>query len=160
MRYKFKLKTFQVVRDDTYPSLGHAGGPDDVVPVLQAILRDACDADREHFIVLALDARGHIIGFKVTGIGSLTATLVHPREIFGVALAFKAASLIVAHSHPSGDVTPSAEDEALTERLLECGRLLGIPIVDHIVLASSGASGAAWRSIMPRVRDAVGVARS
>jgi DNA repair protein RadC len=145
-RYKIRLRSFQVVHE---PGLdfGAIEGPEDLVPLLRAILRDACDADRESFIVIALNSRGHAIGYKIVSVGTLTASLVAVRDVFTCALAFPAAALIVAHSHPSQDPTPSAEDLALTERLLQAGELLGIPILDHIVLASSGADDSAWRSI-------------
>ena len=71
-------------------------------------------------------------------IGSVNVTLVHPREVFKPAILLNAAAIIVAHNHPSGDPTPSPEDRALTARLIEAGRLLGIEVLDHLVLTASG----------------------
>jgi DNA repair protein RadC len=74
----------------------------------------------------------------VVSIGTLTATLVHPREVFAPAISCGAASLVVAHNHPSGDPTPSHEDRLLTQRLSEAGRLLGLQLDDHLVIGRSG----------------------
>jgi DNA repair protein RadC len=147
MEIRFKTRTFQV-RHAPGISLGTVEGPQDVVPLLRAIFRDACDADREHFVVLAVNARGKVLGYKVIASGTLASCLVHPRDVFAVAIAFRAASLVVSHSHPSQDPDPSEEDYELTRRLTDAGRLLGIPVLDHIVLASSGAADAPWRSAM------------
>jgi DNA repair protein RadC len=94
------------------------------------------DARREHVVAVLLDARHHLIRVSRVAIGSLTASLVHPRELFHDAIAASAAAVIVAHNHPSGDPQPSAHDLALTERLVEAGALLGIEVVDHLILGS------------------------
>src|SRR5438552_18024409 len=90
--------------------------------------------DREQFVVVVLDGKNRIMGFNVVSIGSLTAALVHPREVFKAAILSNAAALILAHNHPSGDPTPSAEDRALTVRLRQCGELVGIRVLDHVVI--------------------------
>jgi DNA repair protein RadC len=92
----------------------------------------------ESFWVLMLDARGRVIGEECVSVGTLTACLVHPREIYAPALRARAAQVIVVHNHPSGDPTPSDEDVALTERLSEAGSLIGIPLLDHVVVARRG----------------------
>ena len=74
-----------------------------------------------------------MLGFHVVSVGSLTASLVHPREVFKVAILANAAAIICCHAHPSGDPTPSAEDTAITQRLREAGELLGIGLLDHVV---------------------------
>ncbi|ERL03340.1 RadC family protein [Mitsuokella sp. oral taxon 131] len=89
---------------------------------------------REHFAVLLLDAKHRILGMRNISIGSLTASVVHPREVFQAALRGSAAALILVHNHPSGDPTPSHEDAATTERLVKAGKVMGIPVLDHIVL--------------------------
>jgi len=91
-------------------------------------------ADREEFVVLLLDAKNTFLGFHVVSVGSLTASLVHPREVFKIAVLGNAASLILLHNHPSGDPTPSAEDQAITTRLCQVGEVLGIKVLDHVVL--------------------------
>lgn len=92
----------------------------------------------ESFWVVSLDARARITGLERISMGTLTACLVHPREVFAPALRARAASVVVLHNHPSGDPEPSPEDYRLTERLETAGRLLGMPLVDHVVVARSG----------------------
>jgi DNA repair protein RadC len=110
-------------------------GPGDLVAYLG---EDKSLSAVERFFVILLDARGRAIGRHEVARGTLTACLVHPREVFGPAIRARAASVIVAHNHPSGDPTPSAEDVALTERLASAGDLLGIPLVDHVITSASG----------------------
>jgi DNA repair protein RadC len=90
--------------------------------------------DREHFMVVALDAKHAVIGINTVSIGSLTLSIVHPREVFKPLILMNASAVILAHNHPSGDPTPSPEDRALTRRLKEGGELLGITVLDHVVL--------------------------
>jgi DNA repair protein RadC len=90
--------------------------------------------DREHFIVILLDRKNTPIGINTVSIGSLTASVAHPREVMKAAILANAAALICCHNHPSSDPTPSREDRALTQRLVEAGKLLDIPILDHIIL--------------------------
>jgi len=96
------------------------------------------DVDREHFVVLMLDTKNKVIAISTVSIGSLNASIVHPREVFKPAILSNAASIICGHNHPSGDCQPSKEDRALTTRLVECGRLLGIQILDHVIIGSEG----------------------
>lgn len=105
--------------------------PDDVVDFLLPKLEDT---KREHFFALLLDTKNKVIKVHTVSVGTLDASLVHPREVFKEAIASSAASIIVAHNHPSGDPTPSTEDRQVTTRLVEAGRLLGIEVLDHIVL--------------------------
>lgn len=95
-------------------------------------------ADRERFVGLYLDARHRVVRRHTVSIGTLTASLVHPREVFGPAIRARAAALVVVHNHPSGDPEPSPEDCALTERLKEGARLLGVDLLDHVVVARGG----------------------
>lgn len=90
--------------------------------------------DREEFLAVILDGRNRIIGFNVISVGTLTSSLVHPREVFKPAILASAAALVLVHNHPSGDPEPSAEDRALTRRLVEAGEMLGIRILDHVVI--------------------------
>lgn len=96
------------------------------------------DKQKEHFIALLLDARHRLIRVAPIAVGSLTASLVHPRELFKEAIAASAAAVIVAHNHPSGDPEPSEADVALTRRLRQAGRLLGIELVDHLIIGRHG----------------------
>jgi DNA repair protein RadC len=89
---------------------------------------------RELFVVILQDTKGYVICHEVVAIGTLSQALVHPREVFYPAIRHKAASLILAHNHPSGDPTPSPEDHELTKLLVEAGRLMGLPIQDHLII--------------------------
>src|SRR5262249_9656816 len=91
------------------------------------------------FVVLLLNARHECVGVETVSVGSLNASIVHPREVFLPAVLASAASLVVAHNHPSGDPEPSEGDGAITRRLAQVGELLGIGLLDHVVVASRGA---------------------
>jgi DNA repair protein RadC len=93
---------------------------------------------REHFMVLLLDGRQCVMSDSQVSQGTLTASLVHPREVFRTAVGAAAASLVLVHNHPSGDPTPSAEDLAVTQRLVEAGTVLGIRVLDHVVVGEHG----------------------
>ena len=89
--------------------------------------------DREAGIVLALDARNQPIGCHIVSIGSLSASIIHPREIFKFAILSNAASLIFGHNHPSGDPSPSRDDIELTRRLVKAGEIVGIQVLDSLI---------------------------
>lgn len=110
-------------------------GPDDVVALIGKRLRDQA---REHFLVILLNTRHEAIAVETVSIGSLNASIVHPREVFRPAVLASAASVIIAHNHPSGDPEPSEEDLSITRRLAEVGELLGIRLLDHVVIAKRG----------------------
>ena len=92
---------------------------------------------KEHFCVMLLNTKNHVIGWHVISIGSLTASVVHPREVFAPAIVHHAASIILVHNHPSGDPSPSREDITVTHRLVKAGKLMDIAILDHIIIGSS-----------------------
>jgi len=96
------------------------------------------NADREHFLCFHLNAKNMVISHDIVSIGTLGASLVHPREVFKGAILANAAAIIIVHNHPSGDTKPSREDNQVTDRLCEAGKLLGIPVLDHIVVTNSG----------------------
>ena len=93
---------------------------------------------RESFHALQLDGRHRLIAVDEVSVGTLTASLVHPREVFREAIRNAAAALLLVHHHPSGDPSPSAEDRSVTDRLIAAGRLLGIRVVDHVIVAEAG----------------------
>jgi DNA repair protein RadC len=95
------------------------------------------DKRKEHFVALLLDNRHRLIRISPIAVGSLSATLVHPRELFKEAIAASAAAIIVAHNHPSGDPEPSEHDLRMTARLAQAGGLLGIEVVDHLIIGAS-----------------------
>ena len=109
----------------------------DAAALLRAYLRGV---DREHFVVVLLDRKHRVIGLNTVSVGSLTASLAHPREVFKPALVSNAAAILCGHNHPSGDPQPSQEDRVITARLVEAGRLLGIPILDHVIVGDGTAA--------------------
>ena len=92
------------------------------------------DADREYFLILTLSTKNSIMGVNVVSIGSLNSSLVHPREVFKLAILSNAAAVILVHNHPSGDPTFSNEDMEITRRLVEASKIIGIEILDHVVV--------------------------
>lgn len=100
-------------------------------------LKDIRNNKKEHFLVFYLDTRNQEIKREIISIGSLNASLVHPREVFEPAVRNIAAHILIAHNHPSGDCTPSDEDIKLTRRLTEAGKILGIEILDHIIVTKN-----------------------
>lgn len=92
------------------------------------------DKDREHFIVASLDTKNQPVSINVCHIGSLNASIVHPREVMKSAILSNAASIIVGHNHPSGNSEPSKEDIEVTRRLAEAGKIIGIDVIDHIIV--------------------------
>lgn len=109
-------------------------GPEDVL----AQCRDLTCARKEHFVILILNARHEVTKRETVSIGSLNASIVHPREVFLPAILASAASMILVHNHPSGDPEPSDEDLSITRRLVEVGLLVGIEVLDHVIVASRG----------------------
>jgi len=101
-------------------------------------LKEYATAKQEHFIVCYLDGASHIIENRIITIGTLNQSLVHPREVFAPAIEKRAASIIVAHNHPSGILKASPEDINVTKRLKEAGKILGIELLDHIILVEDG----------------------
>ena len=102
-----------------------------------ALLTDIADQPKEHFMCLYLNARNQVSHKEVISIGSLSASIVHPREVYHLAVRHCAASIILAHNHPSGDVSPSREDLELTRRLAEAGEIMGVEVLDHIIVAAA-----------------------
>lgn len=90
--------------------------------------------DREHFVAILLDSKHQLLGVELVAVGSLNATIVHPRELFKEAIRKSAAAMLLAHNHPSGDPTPSREDLALTRQLMEGSAILGMKILDHLIV--------------------------
>jgi len=118
----------------------------DAAQVYEAFREEFSQLDREMLVVLLLDGKNQVLGFNVVSIGSLTAALVHPREVFKPVILANAAAVILLHNHPSGSAEPSAEDRALTERLEQAGELLGIRVLDHIIVGDGAyrSKGEGW----------------
>lgn len=109
--------------------------PADVARAVRAGIKDKA---KEHFKLILLNTRNRITDISTISIGTLNASLVHPREVFRKAIQHAASSVVLAHNHPSGSPEPSDDDIALTKRLCESGRLLGIEVIDHIIVAKNG----------------------
>ena len=107
--------------------------PQDVFNNLQDIRR----SNKEHFIVFFLDSRNQQIHREIISVGTINASLVHPREVFEPAVKYLAVQVILAHNHPSGDLEPSEEDLKVNKRLVEAGRILGIEVLDHIIVSKT-----------------------
>ena len=105
--------------------------PEDAARLLMPSLRDL---DREHFVVVLLTTKNQVLDVLTVAIGSLSASLVHPREVLKPAVQASAAAIVVAHNHPTGVPAPSPEDIAFTQRLARCGELLGIRLLDHVII--------------------------
>ncbi|TVY04054.1 RadC family protein [Cohnella terricola] len=108
--------------------------PQDAADLLMEELRHRRE---EHFVCLFLNTKNQVIGRQTLSIGSLNASIVHPREVFRAAIRRSSAAILCAHNHPSGDPTPSSEDLQLTKRLGEAGQLIGIELLDHLVIGDN-----------------------
>lgn len=131
LKCKAILEIAKRMNYNNYEQVDIIHGPEDVARYMfPRIGRE----QKEHFIVILLNTKNHIIGYKVISVGSLTASVVHPREVFEVATKNHAASMIIGHNHPSGDPSPSREDIAITRRLVQAGEIMDIKVLDHIIV--------------------------
>ena len=99
---------------------------------------DEIDRDKEHLWVFHLNSRNQIKLIELVSLGILNSSLIHPREVFTRAVGERAAQIIIAHNHPSGEVTPSEDDLVITKRLVKAGEILGIELIDHLVVTATG----------------------
>ena len=134
-------------RQDLEPELKNYDikNPQSVVKAIRASIKDKA---KEHFKLILLDTRNKIIGISTISIGTLNASLVHPREIFKEAIIHNSASVVLAHNHPSGDPEPSEEDLTITKRLVESGKILGIEVIDHIIIGKTNFSSFKERGLI------------
>ena len=109
----------------------HLSCPQDVADFLMPRLRYAA---KEQFVVILLNNKNKVIGTEVVSEGSLSGSIVHPREVYAPAILYHAAAIMVAHNHPSGDSKPSTEDTEVTRMLARSGKVLGIPMIDHVII--------------------------
>ena len=131
---RYTVTTFKV-RLEVCDTGERTAASDDVVRVARPIFAEL-DADKEHFLLLALNNKNRINGYKVISTGTLTATLIRPGDVFAAALDLRAAAVVFVHNHPSGDPMPSREDQEITRRLKECGEMLAIRVLDHVILGT------------------------
>ena len=104
---------------------------------------------KEHFMIALLNTKNRIIAAPTISMGSLSASVVHPREIFREAVKYPCAAIILVHNHPSGEPTPSREDIAITERLVKAGKIMDIPIIDHVIIAQHSFLSLKEKGLMP-----------
>lgn len=109
---------------------------------------DFRDSKKEHFAAFCLDTQNRLIERQIISIGTLNTSLVHPREVFEPAVAFRAANILIAHNHPSGNLEPSSEDIEVTKQLTHAGKILGISVLDHVIVTKN-----AWNSLRGGSRD-------
>jgi DNA repair protein RadC len=145
-RYRLKLATWVVVRECTEANPRVLNGPADVAALAKDLLRST-DDDKEHFWAIFLNTQNHYLMHTLVSTGTLSASLVHPREVLGPAVREGAASIILVHNHPSGDPTPSKEDLRLTRQLMDGARLLDLEIHDHVII---GNGSERWVSLNER----------
>lgn len=108
--------------------------PADIEKFVEPLIFNA----EEQFVAFHIDCKSQVIGYQIVSHGTLTASLVHPREVFKAALLSNAHALIVAHNHPAGSLIPSPEDLEVTETLIKAGQLLQVSVIDHIIVSSNG----------------------
>lgn len=111
--------------------------PVDAAKAIEVVL-DLSNEAVEKFGILTLNTKNEIAGIHIVSVGSLNASIVHPREVFKLAVLNNANSIICFHNHPSGDPTPSKEDLTITKRLVEAGDIMGIKLYDHVIVGENG----------------------
>jgi len=127
-----KVKSLEVREIEySYDKRPKISGMDDVIKAVKPLI---ADQNKEFFIALYLNTKNGVLKKEVISIGSLSANVVHPREVFRTACILSASSIIVAHNHPSGDPAPSREDIEITKKLAEAGKMIGIELLDHVIL--------------------------
>ena len=136
-RKRFEVVRFTLmVKKDVLYDIGNKkmGSPKEVHEMLSPYF---ANLDREHFVVVALGTTNRLIGINTASVGTVNASLVHPREVFKFAHKVGACFVILAHNHPSGDTEPSKEDREITKQMVEAGKIMGIPVRDHIVFGDT-----------------------
>lgn len=133
---ELKVVNIRLVKEPSLYSADPIKSPQDVMKV---IANELATYDREVFLILNLKVNGQVINMNVCSVGTLNSSLVSPREVFKSSILSNAAAFIAIHNHPSGNLEPSQEDKDITKRLLECGRILDIRMMDHMIVA--GESG-------------------
>ncbi len=126
------IAMFELSRRNEDPNITNIKKVKDIILLYKPKLRNL---QQEHFVAVYLDSKNNIITDQTITKGIVNASLIHPREVFHGAIKSLASSVIVLHNHPSGDPTPSAEDLDITKRLVETGNVMGIPLLDHVIIA-------------------------
>jgi DNA repair protein RadC len=129
---RYTITTFKV-RLEVCEQSERTAASNDVIRIAKPIFAEL-DADKEHFVLLALNNKNRVNGYKLISTGTLTASLIRPGDVYRAALHLAAAAVVFVHNHPSGDPAPSQEDVEITKRLKECGEMLAIRVLDHVIL--------------------------
>jgi len=147
---KIQVVNIRMVKEPSIYSESRISCPEDAV---KAIAKDMATYDREVFAVMNLKTNGQIINLNICSMGTLDASMVSPREVFKSSILSNAASFIAIHNHPSGKVSPSQEDIETTRRLAECGRMMDIKMLDHIIVAGETGQMMSFKSegMMPQL---------
>lgn len=135
-----KLYNYKIVREKSetyYDGRKSLNSPYDAAEIFREYYEENFDMDKEHFSIIMVNTKNKIIGINIVSMGTLKQTLVHPREVFRPAVIASASKIFLCHNHPSGGPTQSKEDIAITKRLKEAGKILGIEVLDHIILGDN-----------------------
>jgi DNA repair protein RadC len=133
--YRAPVYRVTLVREGSVTAEASRETADSPVIVADLVRKLIGDSPQEHLVAICVDARSRVIGISEVSRGTLSASLVHPRETFRTAILLNAAGLIVAHNHPSGDSSPSPDDRDTTRRLVRASEIIGIPLLDHVIIA-------------------------
>lgn len=129
---RINVVSIQLVREKSFLfPIRKVTGPEVLFKLVKPFL---LNEDREHLLLVCVDTKNQPTSISTISVGSLNSSVVHPREVFKAAILTNAHSIFLAHNHPSGDASPSREDIGVTQRIAECGELLGIPLLDHIIV--------------------------
>jgi DNA repair protein RadC len=135
-RTAVKEYTSRLVKTHTFSVIGDYDGridsPRKVFQLVKTYI--GAMADREYMVMMMTDVTMKLIGINTVSVGTLSASLVHPREVFKPAILASAAGVVLSHNHPSGTMDPSEDDKETTRRLVQAGKLLGIPVLDHVLV--------------------------
>jgi DNA repair protein RadC len=126
--------------------------------IIRKLIRTYGQSDREQFCVVLLNTKNEAIGLNIVSTGAVSYAHVHPREVLKPAILANAAAMILCHNHPSGDVSPSREDEAITARIIQASQILGIQVHEHLVISmcDEGYFSFADNGLIKRIYDAIG----
>ncbi len=131
---RINFYTLKMVKEDSVPyEVPVIKSPTEVYQAAKQLLA-LHEKPQEHFCILCLNTKNKIVGVHTISIGSLNASIVHPREVFKAAILNNASRIICLHNHPSGDPEPSKEDIEITRRLVEAGEIIGIEVLDHVII--------------------------
>ena len=137
MKYTYQKYRLEIVKEESFEGCDYQV---ERSKDIHQFVTDICKLNKfssEHFLAIALNVKGRIIGYSTVSIGDICSTVTHPREIFKFLISCNAGSVVFAHNHPSEDCLPSEADIETTKRLVAAGELLGIPVIDHIIVGGN-----------------------